>query len=335
MVNMKQFIKVFITIYFVISFSYVHATIVSRDDVRAFIDNMIIEHGFDADKLNFIFRQIKLSDHVLKAISQPAEALPWYKYRPIFLQNKRIQLGVDFWDKNKTNLSKAEDIYGVPAEIMVAIIGVETRYGKNKGKYKVINSLATLAFEYPKRGEFFKSELEQYLLLTREQGIDPHSIKGSYAGAMGIPQFISSSYRRYAVDFDQDGHIDIWSNAADAIGSIGNYFKVHGWRSGRFVAIPAEIDGKKYMKALNDKLKHELSTKDLKKFGIKTGANLSTYIKVKLLDLETVNGNEYWLGFDNFYVITRYNNSVLYAMAVYQLALEIRKKYIAEMAFKE
>jgi len=205
--------------------------------------------------------------------------------------------------------------------------------GKNKGKYKVINSLATLAFGYPKRAKFFKSQLEQYLLLSREQGFDPHSIKGSYAGAMGIPQFIPGSFRRYAIDFDKDGHIDIWNNTADAIGSIGNYFKVHGWQSGELIVIPAEVSGKKYMEALDDELTPGISAIELKSLDIKTNAKLAADIKVKLLDLEAIDGNEYWLGFNNFYVITRYNHSVLYAMAVYQLATEIRKKYNTEMKY--
>jgi len=280
---MKYFIKIFITVYIAISFPCVNATIMGRDDVRKFIDYMVVEHGFDAHKLNILFRQIKMSDRVLKAISKPAEALPWFKYRPIFLQNKRIQQGVEFWQKNKTNLSKAEYLYGVPEEIIVAIIGVETRYGKYKGEYKVIDSLATLAFNYPKRAKFFKSQLEQYLLLTREQKIDPHSIKGSYAGAMGIPQFIPGSYRSYAVDFDKDGHINIWSNTADAIGSVGNYFKVHDWQAGGLITIPAKISGKKYLGALNDKFDPEIPAIELKNFGIKTSTTLAANIGISLL----------------------------------------------------
>ncbi|MFQ5659532.1 MAG: lytic murein transglycosylase B [Gammaproteobacteria bacterium] len=324
---MKYFIDAVITFLLALSTCDIQATIVDRDDVKAFLDNMVVEYGFDNEELSSVFSRIKLSRSVLQAIERPAEILPWYKYRSLFLQPGRIRLGVEFWKKNRTSLQKAEDIYGVPAEILVAIIGVETRYGKNTGKFKVIDSLATLAFDYPKRAAFFRDELVQYLLLTREQGLEPHSIKGSYAGAMGLPQFIASSYRHYAIDFDNDGHVDIWHNPADAIGSIGNYFKEHGWKPGELVVVPARIEGEKYINAVDDNLKPDLPAGELTRYGIYTGSVLSPATKVKLLDLETMNGNEYWLGFDNFYAITRYNHSVLYAMAVYQLAMEIHAKY--------
>ncbi len=329
---MFSLIKKTVLFLFVVSGIDAQASIIERDDVKAFINSMVVEHGFELDALNAVFKRIKLSESIVKAISRPAEALPWYKYRPIFLKTNRVNLGVEFWEKHKIDLAKAENQYGVPAEIIVAIIGVETRYGKNVGKYKVINSLTTLAFNYPARAEFFKNELQQYLLLVREQGIDPHAIKGSYAGAMGIPQFISSSYRHYAVDFDNDGLIDIWKNPADAIGSVANYFKVHGWKAGRMIAEPAHIKGRMYIQLLSNELKPELPVVDLAGFGITAENDLPAGEKVKLLELENANGSEYWLGFENFYVITRYNHSLLYAMAVYQLAMEIRLKYVAEVA---
>lgn len=301
-----------------------------RDDVRIFINEMVRKHGFTLSGLKSVFSHVELSDGVLTAISRPAEKLPWYKYRLIFLQPDRIRKGVEFWRDNKTILNQAQESHGVPVEIIVAIIGVETRYGKHAGNYKVINSLATLAFEYPQRAGFFRSELEQFLLLAREQGLDPARITGSYAGAMGIPQFIASSYRNYAVDFDDDGVIDIWTNTADAIGSVANYFSRHGWMRGQKIATPAIVKGDLYTRILTNDMKPNTPAADLAAYGISHDSGSSPGSYVKLLNLETDKGYEYWLGFDNFYVITRYNNSMLYAMAVYQLAREIRTGYYGD-----
>ena len=295
-----------------------------RADVRAFMDEMVRKHGFTMSGLRSVFSHVKLSESVLKAISRPAEKLPWYKYRRIFLQPDRVKKGIEFWRENRKVLDRAQGIYGVPQEIIVAIIGVETHYGKRAGKYKVINSLATLAFAYPERADFFRGELEQFLLMMREQGYDPSSITGSYAGAMGIPQFIASSYRNYAVDFNKDGVIDIWTNNADA---IANYFNKNGWTRDQAIATPAVVKGDLYTRILTDDLKPNTPVKDLAAYGISYHSEVPPDTYVKLLNLETVNGYEYWLGFDNFYVITRYNRSMLYAMAVYQLALELRSGF--------
>lgn len=304
-------------------------SILEREDVRLFIDEMSKKHGFNIDELDEIFQKVEFSGSVIDAISRPAETLPWHKYRPIFLAPARIQLGVQFWRRNRESLKRAEVQFGVPAEVLVAVIGVETRYGKNMGKYAVINSLSTLAFDYPERSSFFRSELEQYLLLTKEQGFDPMALKGSYAGAMGIPQFISSSYRNYAIDFDQDGVIDIWNSMDDAIGSIGNYFKLHGWLQGKQVAMPAVVKGNKYKQLVTDDLRPVNTVDELRRYNIMSSTRLAPDTMVKLLVLEDRNSNEYWLGLGNFYVITRYNNSALYAMAVYQLADEIKSSYLS------
>ena len=250
------------------------------------------------------------------------------------MQPERIRKGVEFWNENKTTLDRAEKVYGVPVEIIIAIIGVETRYGRNAGNYKVINSLATLAFEYPDRSEFFKKELEQFLLLAREQGFDPTGITGSYAGAMGIPQFIASSYRNYAVDFDNDGIINIWTDPVDAIGSVANYFKMHGWMHGQDIAMPAMVKGESFMRVLNEDLKPDIPAADLAAYGISHEPGIAPGAVVKLLSFETDNGYEYWLGFKNFYVITRYNHSPLYAMAVFQLAKEIRSEYYRKVSLE-
>ena len=310
----------------------VFAGTLDQKAVDQFIDQMVVSHHYDAENLKAIFSQAKLSSSVLNAISRPAEALPWYKYRPIFLQSDRINQGVIFFEKYREILSKAEKKYGVPAKIIVAIIGVETKYGKITGKDRVIDALSTLAFHYPKRSKFFTSELEHYLLLTREQDIDPLSLKGSYAGAMGIPQFISSSYREYAIDFDEDGKIDIWQNPIDAIGSVANYFNKHGWIPGEDIAIKGSFIDHKYIEVKNTDLKPDIPVKEINKYGIKPQREISDKVKVKILSFDNNDFNEIWLGLNNFYVITRYNNSPLYAMAVFQLADEINREYENKLA---
>ncbi|MGB5278709.1 MAG: lytic murein transglycosylase B [Gammaproteobacteria bacterium] len=292
-----------------------------RDDVQQFIDDMVEKHGFSRDDLIAKFASAKKLEGVLEAIAKPAErVLTWKDYRPIFITEKRINRGNQFLDENRETLRRAEKEFGVPAEIITAIIGVETYYGRLTGKTQVFDSLVTLGFDYPPRARFFRSELEQFLLLTREEDVDINVIRGSYAGAMGMPQFISSSYRHYAIDFDGDGKRDLWNNTADAIGSVANYFKVHGWEPGDQVVIRARLNGS--IEETRNKLKPHTRITDLVKKGVKPEARLDPDLKATVITLKGDNGNEYWLGLDNFYVITRYNHSALYAMAVYQLSLE-------------
>lgn len=300
--------------------SQLSAQVQDDADVRKFVGDMVAKHGFEESQLLSMFRQAKVSDTILEAISRPAEAKPWYQYRPIFIQDERIRLGREFLEQHRDILLDAEKQYGVPPEIITAIIGVETRYGKNAGSYKVIDALVTLGFKYPKRGKFFLSELEQFLLLTREQNMDPQTVKGSYAGAMGIPQFISSSYRNFAVDFDKDGRIDIWNNPADAIGSVANYFSEHGWLNGKDVVARAQVKGDGFKQLLDKKLEPELTLDQLSEYGVSAVTEHQPEMKAKLLSYQLEQGEELWLGFTNFYVITRYNHSAMYAMAVYQLA---------------
>ena len=295
--------------------------------VNQFIDEMVNKHGFDTNELRILFGGTKYSDRVLQAMSKPAEGLPWYKYRKIFLKDSRIKKGAAFWKKYKDTLNRAEQVYGVPPQIIVGIVGVETQYGKYKGKDKVMDSLATLAFHYPKRAKFFRSELEQFLLLTREQNVDPLSLKGSYAGAMGIPQFISSSYRNYAVDFDEDGKKDLWQNPVDAIGSVANYFSRHGWEAGAAVTYPVRVTGDRVHAAIDKDLKPDIRTGDLKNYDIVSDWDIPATSLVKVMLFEQKDHNDYWIGLHNFYVITRYNHSPLYAMAVYQLSEEIKTEY--------
>ncbi|MGH8756215.1 MAG: lytic murein transglycosylase B, partial [Burkholderiales bacterium] len=219
-------------------------------EIEVFIREMAEKHHFDPSELRRIFSQVKPQPEVLRAIASPATALPWNEYRALFINPTRIADGVKFWDDNAGTLSRARQQYGVSEEIIVATIGVETRYGRNTGTHRVLDALTTLAFDYTQRAGFFRRELEQFLLLTREEGIDPLSIKGSYAGAMGIPQFIPSAYRHYAVDFDGDGKLNLWGSPADAIGSIAHYLKVYGWKPDEPVAVGAQVSGDEFRELL-------------------------------------------------------------------------------------
>ncbi len=297
-----------------------------RDDVQDFIGDLVKKDGFDRAQLEQLFRSVKPRPNIIEAISHPAEAKPWHQYRRIFIQESRIRGGIKFWNKYASTLERAESEYGVPAEIIVAIIGVETRYGRNTGRHRVMESLVTLGFDYPKRGKFFRSELRHFLILTRDEDIDPLSLKGSYAGAMGIPQFISSSYRRYAVDFDGDGKRDLHNNISDVIGSVANYFHLHGWKAGDAIVSRASIASDARVADFPKGMKPSLSLEKLKDLGISNTNAVKGNPKAALISLEQTDDMEYWLGFNNFYVITRYNHSPLYAMAAYQLAELIRSR---------
>jgi membrane-bound lytic murein transglycosylase B len=298
-------------------------------DVQAFIQEMEERHQFERKELEALFDQAKKRDDILEAISRPAEKTkPWHEYRNIFLTPKRIDGGVRFWKENESILKRAEQAYGVDAAVIVAIIGVETRYGANTGSYRVIDALSTLAFAYPPRSKFFRSELEQFLILAREEDVDVRKAKGSYAGAMGYGQFIPSSYRAYAVDFSEDGKRDLWGSLDDIIGSVANYFHRHGWSAGEPVASKvngaSQVDGSQVAKNTKPGKK---TAGDFKAAGVATDPPLPKNQSVVLLEFEQKNGPEYWLTANNFYVITRYNRSPLYAMAVYQLSEAIRDAY--------
>lgn len=287
-----------------------------------FIQEMNTEFGFLPEPLYELFAQAQRKQFILDAISRPAERVKlWKEYRPIFITQARVDKGVEFWEQNKEALARAEQGYGVPAEIIVAIIGVETIYGGNTGGHRVIDALSTLAFDYPPRAPFFRQQLKEYLLLTREEQVNPLSLTGSYAGAMGLPQFMPGSFRAYAVDFDQDGHIDIWQNPTDAVGSVANYFIEHGWQPGEKVVVRADIkSAEKADKGLSDSLDPKITVQQLQKLGWKPRAAIDKKTKVTAFRLDAQAGPEYWIGLANFHAITRYNRSVMYAMAVNELA---------------
>lgn len=311
--------------------SYAYADYSQHAAAPAFISRMVEEHGFEKTFVESILKQAQKQQGILDAISRPAEkTLVWKEYKNIFLGEDRVKQGAEFWRQNKATLTRASEEFGVPEEIIVAIIGVETRYGRHKGGYRVIDALTTLGFDYEPRAQFFAKELEHFFLLTREQKQDPLTPMGSYAGAMGYGQFIPSSYRSYAVDYDDDQLADIWNNATDAIGSVANYFNKHGWQQGGPVLGRSRI-GPEYNQAiLNDSARPSLTVRELKSQGFDpVSANVAENEKAVALMYEGVYGKEFWLGYNNYYVITRYNRSRLYAMAVWQLSRLIRYEYEA------
>jgi len=313
-----------------------HATSLSSNGfdnmqpINQFISEMVQKHAFKQAELEELFQKVKLQTSILEAIARPAEGKPWYDYRPIFVTKSRIKGGLKFWEQHKIALDQANNVYGVPKEIIASIIGVETRYGKHTGRYRIIDSLSTLAFAYPPRSKFFKSELEHFLLMTREERLDPLVLNGSYAGAMGMPQFISSSFRRYAVDFDKSGQRDLWESPTDAIGSVANYFKKHHWRTGEPIATKVTVHGERYRLLLSKGIKPDKTQQELLDNGVVLPNGLPAHLQGKLVAFETKTGPEYWVVWHNFYVISRYNHSALYSMAVFQLSEKISALYNAE-----
>ncbi|MDG1827666.1 MAG: lytic murein transglycosylase B [Luminiphilus sp.] len=290
-----------------------------RDEVLA----NVVEQGVDPTWAAALLDQAERKQSILDAISRPAEKTkPWYDYRKIFLTDKRAREGVAFAQQNAETLAKVSDQTGVPASVITAIIGVETFYGRITGSYRVIDALATLAFDYPKRSPFFTRELQNFLVLAYESGKDPLALKGSYAGAMGYGQFMPSSYRAYAVDYDGDGVADIWTNADDAIASVANYFLRHGWQPGAPVIVPANYDGDS-SEIFAGGLKPEKTVGELAEEGFAPRSATDISLVATPLRLEGSEGYEYWLCLENFYVITRYNHSAMYALSVWQLSQEI------------
>jgi peptidoglycan lytic transglycosylase B len=303
---------------------------IEQAEVASFIDEMVSQHDFDRDQLQSVLRAAVVRQSILDAIARPAEkTLTWAEYRKIFITPERIQAGAEFWRENCEILARISASSGVPEEILVGIIGVETYFGRITGGYRVLDALATLAFNYPPRSKFFRKELKQYLLLVRDEGMQATDATGSYAGAMGRPQFMPSSYRAYAVDSTGDGKRDIWNNWADAAGSIANYFNAHGWRTGEEVTTQATLGGSWTgpVPKPENTLKAADTVTSLSHKGVMFATDLPDDSKGQLLSYEGNGGIEYWVGFHNFFVITRYNRSVMYALAVHQLGQEVALEF--------
>lgn len=301
----------------------------NRDDVRSFIDEMAQKDAFSKRQLRKILKAAKSQPAIIEAMDRPAEkAKPWFEYRPIFLSERRIQEGADFWLAHRQELDQASVKSGVAPEYLAAIVGVETYYGRLTGSYRVLDALSTLAFDYPARAKFFRDELEQFLLLARDTGLDPLTVKGSYAGAMGAPQFMPSNYRRYAVDANLDGHIDLWNSWADVCASVGNYLKEHGWNAGEAVLSEAAVDADKAAELDGHKLALSDTVESLRAKGVNFDSPLPPEAPVVLIAADEPDGVHWRVGYNNFYVITRYNHSALYAMAVYELASAVKQRML-------
>jgi membrane-bound lytic murein transglycosylase B len=295
--------------------------------LAAMIDRLVVEHGLNKDELIATFEKVRLRPQVVEAITRPAERLPWHRYRSFFITPKQIKNGVRFWNANRDVLSRAEAEIGVPAEVVVAIIGIETRYGTTLGSHLVLESLTTLTLQYPRRQKFFGGELEHFLLLTHEHSLDRFTIKGSYAGAIGIPQFMPSSYREYALDYSGDGKADLVNQTEDAIGSVANYLKRSKWREGGPLsveitsgAIPDSIAG--------NRKRPNTTVGELRALGVKLDAGVADDMNAGVVSLDGKDGTLNWVVFDNFYVVMRYNPSVLYAMAVNELSSMLKKEFL-------
>ena len=295
-------------------------------EVDTFIAKMAREHEFDALELRKMFASFEPNQTIIKAIGAPATSKPWSYFRKLYVTPSRVDGGVEFWNEHAPWLEKARIKYGVPEEIITSIIGVETIYGRYTGKFQVADALYTLGFEVPRRSRFFQGQFEHFLLLTRENEVDPSAVKGSFAGAMGIPQFMPSSYRQYAVDFDGDGRVDLWNSVADAIGSVANYLSRFGWEQGEQIALPAIVTAEEPETLKRLGVKPSLTLAEWRSRGVEADGQARSHVDAGFFSLEGEEGPQYWVSFYNFYVITRYNRSNNYAMAVYQLAQEIAGK---------
>lgn len=298
---------------------------------REFVDRMVEKHHFDRDELMAVLGRAEINQKILETIARPAErVVPWHEYRNIFLTQRRIDAGVQFWKNNRAVIERISAEYGVAPEIIVAIIGVETFFGQNMGSYRVIDSLSTLAFAYPPRAKFFAGELEHFLLLAREEQVDFFEPRGSYAGAMGAGQFIPSSYRAYAVDANADGHRNIWTDWEDVIGSVANYFNKHGWRRGQAVAERASRPAGWTGAEPSNKLDLDSTVGGVAAAGYVFTTDQPSEAKAGVFSFEAADGGtEYWVGYHNFSVITRYNRSAKYALAAHQLSQAILAQYLA------
>jgi membrane-bound lytic murein transglycosylase B len=295
----------------------------------AFVERMVSKHDFDAEEVRAILDGVEIQPRILETIARPAErVVPWHEYRGIFMTEQRIAAGAEFWREKAEAIEAASERFGVAPEIIVSIIGIETFFGQRMGSYRVLDALATLAFAYPPRSSFFTSELESFLLLSRDEGVDLSAALGSYAGAMGAGQFIPSSFRAYAVDGNGDGRRDLWQDWEDILASVANYFKVHGWRDAEPVADPVELAEAWSGHEPQNSMDLDYTVGSLKQLGYEFSSAHSATAPATILALEAEgDGKEYWVGYHNFRVITRYNRSVKYALAAHQLSQAILAEY--------
>jgi len=297
--------------------------------LRRLMDEMVSKHAFTHKELSDWLSQAEIRDDIIEAVYRPKEGLPWHEYRKLFVNDERARLGLTFWKANAETVLRAGNEYGVPPEIIVAIIGVETFYGRQGGAYRVLDALVTLTLNYPERSDFFRNQLVEFLLLARELGLSPLGLKGSYAGAMGVPQFIASSYRQYAVDFDGDRKRDL-TDVDDAIGSVANFLKQHGWKNGEPIVGEVKLDGSMYAWLENNGLEPRISVQHLSRYGILPVQRIDAHQLAALVAFEGESAPIHRLGYNNFYVITRYNRSKNYAMAVVELSEMLHKLYYGE-----
>ncbi|ETO93771.1 lytic murein transglycosylase B [Legionella oakridgensis] len=326
---MRQFARLFFMIFLLLSTnSYADEALLQRKDVQSFMNGLVKHHGFNRQELTAALKEAEYQPQIIESMNKPFEKKTWDVYKAIFLTPERLQKGIAFWQANQHTLEKAQKQFGVPPHIIVAILGVETLYGERQGNYRVLDALTTLAFYYPKRSEFFTKELKEYFLLCREQGVPVTHYMGSYAGAIGKPQFMPSSYRFYAVDFTGNGKRDLINEDRDVIASVANYFHKHGWKINEVVAQPARVNGPGYKKINTNSRHADYDIKRLTAVGIKPTASFAKSPKrVGVIELDTQNGQEYWLAYPNFYVITRYNTSPQYALVVYLLSQQLRNQW--------
>ncbi|MGD9152104.1 MAG: lytic murein transglycosylase B [Gammaproteobacteria bacterium] len=305
-----------------------------QKEVKKFIDEMVKQHDFKRAQLIKLFKQVQIKQQILNKIKHPYEEVPWNEYQQHFITQQRIDGGVKFWHKYAATLKRAYLEFGIPPSIIVAIIGVESKYGKKTGEFKVINALSTIGFKYPERAEYFKKELAQFLLFCRENKINPLKVYGSYAGAIGQPQFMPSNVRAYAVDFDKSGKIDLINDAKDSIGSIANFFQAHGWQEDSSIALKAKftnhLSAKNLTKFLTQR-EPKFTLAQLAKYNIEPVVTIPSNTLANVIKLQGKNNPLYWLGFHNMYVIMTYNTNIQYAMAVYQLSQEIKKAYLQSL----
>ena len=308
----------------VLTASQAHALDLERDDVQAFINDLATEHEINAAYIRDVLAGSSLQQSIIDAMSRPAERVkPWHEYRAIFLTSERIAAGVQFFAEHREKLARIEAETGVPPEMILGIVGVESYFGRITGKHRVVDALTTLGFHYPPRATFFRKELAQAFLLENEEQLDLATLKGSYAGAMGPPQFIPSSYRAYAVDGNGDGQRDLIGSWDDILASVANYFAVHGWRDGEIVATTGTVAADRPDLPLQDRLKLQSTVASLSDAGIFFATDLDGSAAAGVWKLEGADGDEFWVGFNNLYVITRYNRSVMYALATWQLGQAI------------